>query len=136
MTFQVERRKSDNTLGSHEMADFAKIYSGYSNDELARLAADVSSLTEEAKTAFATEANKRGLTPSELANLSREQAEYTASVNRQWQESRREDARKLGRRFVIRLALGIVGTLLALGWAFLAANHQTRQTEPASTTRH
>ncbi|MGA3373571.1 MAG: hypothetical protein ABSC48_17620 [Terracidiphilus sp.] len=118
------------------MTDFAKVYGGYSNDELARLAADISSLTEDAKTALANESKRRGLTPSELAVLAREQSEYTASVNKQWQELRREDVRKLGRRFAIRLALSIAGALLAIGLAYLAANHQTRYTEPASTTQH
>ena len=118
------------------MTDFAKDYRDYSNDELARLAADISSLTEDAKTAFAAEANRRGLASSDFANLSREQAEYAASVDKQWRELRREDARKLGRRFVFRLALGIVGTLLAIGGAFLATNYQSHPTEPASTSQH
>jgi hypothetical protein len=118
------------------MTDFAKVYCSYSNDELARLAADISSLTEDAKTALAAEAKKRGLASSDLANLSREQAEYTASVDRQWQELRREDARTLGRRVAIRFALVFVGALLALGWALLATNHQTHPTEPAPATQH
>ncbi len=116
------------------MNNFGEVYSGYTDDELARLSSDAASLTEDAKVALAAEAKKRGLAPSDFERLSREQAEHTANVEEQWRELRREDARKLGRRFVMRFVFVILGTLLALGWALLSTNHQSpvRDQPPAS----
>lgn len=115
------------------MIDFAKLYGRYSDDELVRLYADVSSLTEDAKTAFAAEIKKRGLTSTDLANLAQEQTEFTASVDRAWQQERREKAHVLGRRIAIRFAIAVVGMLLALGYELLTTNPPSQL---STTSRH
>ena len=114
------------------MNDFAKVYGGYSDDDLARLYNGISSLTEDAKTALAAEIKKRGLTSADLADLAQEQTEYTTSVDRAWQQERREKAHVIGRRIAIRFAIAVVGTLLALGYALLT----NPPSQVSTTSRH
>ena len=114
------------------MNDFAKVYGGYSDDDLARLYNYISSPTEDAKTALAAEIKKRGLTSADLADLAQEQTEYTASVDRAWQEERREKTHDVGRKLAIRLAIIVVSALLALGYTVLTHPPSV----PESTSRH
>ena len=98
------------------MSNFAETYGAYSDDELVRLFDDIASLTEEAKVALRSEIQKRGLTPEQLADHSRKQAEYTAQIDNQRRDERRALGWTIGRRFLIRLGLGLLGGLAAATW--------------------
>ena len=95
------------------MQDFAQTYSTASADEIARLHGQIDSLTDAARTSLLLEIKRRNLTENQLAQTREQLTQHAESVNREWKESRKEDASRMGKRMLFRIAFVIGGTLLA-----------------------
>jgi hypothetical protein len=59
------------------------------------------------------EITRRKLSRDDLARLRAQLAEHAESVNKEWRESRRADASRMGKRFAIRVAVVIAAALIA-----------------------
>ena len=95
------------------MQDFAETYRAASDDELARLHGQIDSLTEQEGDSLRLEIARRGFSENDLARLREQLAEYAASVNQEWKESRKADASRMGKRFAMRVGLIIAAAILA-----------------------
>jgi hypothetical protein len=95
------------------MQDFALTYRAASDDEIARLHGQIDSLTAEARDSLRLEITRRKLSRDDLARLRAQLAEHAESVNKEWRESRRADASRMGKRFAIRVAVVIAAALIA-----------------------
>lgn len=97
------------------MKEFAETYREYSDDQIALLSGQIDSLTEAARCALLSEIGMRSLSSEKLSELRTLLAGHTASVEREFRDSRRARVSKALKRLFFRfLAWGIAVFLLYL----------------------
>lgn len=103
--------------------DFARTYGGYSDDDLASLHGEIDSLTADARLALLAEVKRRRLNEGNLSSLRDARTEYSIKIKREWDESRRTDAARMGTRIAIRVVCVIAGAVIAALIALFSSSH-------------